>query len=175
MGDDSWTKFYSQTLHNYVKNVISPAIMAKKGNLRNLLEEYLKQWQDYVILTYTLGKIFAPCNRYLTGEDVGLYQLSVDAFRKSFYGEYQAPLRNIILDEIEKDRKEEKVDKQFLKETIKEIFINMGYVNNIQIKKEKDTLFLTGKKTMEVYERDFEKYFLQETGKFYEQESNSWK
>ena len=131
--------------------------MAVTGNLEILLAEYLKQWKNYVILTFTMGKIFAPCNRYLTGEDVGLYQLAVDAFRQSFYGKYQAPLRNVIMDEILKDREGENIDKNYLKEMIKEIFINMGFVTNIDIQRKKNgELYLTGEKTLERYDEDFE-------------------
>ena len=128
-------------------------------------------------MTFTLKNIFGPCSRYQTESEEGLAELSVKAFRQSFYNKFNKSLLKVILEQILRDRIGEDVNVQLLKDTIRAIFINNGYERNIKITKDSVTkeIMLTGTKSMKSYEEDFEKALIEDTTDFYQKRSAEWR
>lgn len=83
-------------------------------------------------------------------------------------------LRRSILQEIQKDRENEIVDKDLIKESISQ-FIYMGYEKKTIIRKLPQGDFCWfGEKNLLLYDQDFESHLKTATKEFYEQKSEKW-
>ena len=82
-------------------------------------------------------------------------------------------VRRCILDEIEKDRQNEIIDKDLLKEAVLQ-YIYMGFDKRTVIKKEEGSsnpIHWTGEKNLMKYDSEFEAYLLKATTEFYKKQS----
>lgn len=84
-------------------------------------------------MTFILNHIFSPCLKYQSESDKGLAEMSLIAFRESFYSKFNRPLLKVILEQILGYRKEDEVNTELLKDTIKAIFIDTGFEKGIKI------------------------------------------
>ena len=64
VGDASWLQVYEQTLKDYVAKDISPEIMKYKSDLNEFQKVFVKWWNNYMLITFTLNNIFRPCVRF---------------------------------------------------------------------------------------------------------------
>ena len=151
--------------------------MKYKSDFVELQKVFVKWWNNYMLMTFTLKNIFGPCMKYQSETDQGLPEISIITFRKSFYSKYNRSLLGVILDQIKGYRMEQDVNSELLKNTIKAIFINTGFEKNIKIAKDSVTkeITVTGVKTMKSYENDFEAAMLEETTSFYKTKAAEWR
>jgi hypothetical protein len=84
------------------------------GDSRDLLEEYVDQWNKYTILTFSLKKMFDYLDRYYlkSGSErcQSLTDTALSKFREIIFQKRKAEFVNAILQEIHKDRESEIVD-----------------------------------------------------------------
>lgn len=91
---------------------------------------------------------------------MNLTETALSFFREEIFKTRMTDLRKAILVEIRKDRENEFVDQDLIKEAVKQ-FVFMGYKKNIEIKRyprtDSATLYWSGERDLTLYDREFEK------------------
>jgi hypothetical protein len=125
-----------------------------------------------------MKKIFDYLDRYhlKNSGSSTLTDTALDFFRKNIFTNRMVQVRRCILDEIEKDRQNEIIDKTLLSQSILQ-FIYMGFDKRSQIKKDDSSsnpIRWTGEKNLMKYDTEFESYLLKATTEFYRKQSDVW-
>jgi hypothetical protein len=100
---------------------------------------------------------------------VSLTDTALELFRKNIFADRMVQIRRCILEEIEKDRQNEIIDKDLLKKAVLQ-FIYMAFEKRTVIKREDGSMNpcqWTGEKNLMKYDSEFEAYLLKATTEFY--------
>ena len=148
------------------------------GQSQEFLKEYCEQWKKFAIFTFCMKKIFEYLDRYhlKNAGALSLTDTALEYIRKNIFTSRITQLRRCILDEIEKDRQNEIIDKDLLKEAVLQ-YIYMGFEKRTVIKREEGSsqpIRWTGEKNLMKYDVEFEAYLLKATTEFYRKQSDVW-
>ena len=55
---------YQQKLNDYISTEVYPALQHKSGESAEFLAEYVKQWNQYTLYTFSVIKMFNYLDRY---------------------------------------------------------------------------------------------------------------
>jgi len=132
---------YQQLLSNYMNNKIYTSIQSKVGDSKEFLAEYCQQWKNYTIFTFSMKKMFEYLDRYYLKNGAekcqNLTETALNHFKEKIFKNRMVDLRRCIMQEIKKDRENEIVDQDLIKESINQ-FIYMGFEKKVIIKKLED-------------------------------------
>ena len=115
---------YKKILQTYIKEQITSSIQMKVGDSREFLEEYVKQWRQYTIFTFSMKKMFDYLDRYFlkTSKPTdnnermqNLVETALYYFREKIFEKRKSEYVKAILSEIQKDRENEMVDQNLIK------------------------------------------------------------
>jgi len=113
---------YQSLLDNYITHKIYPNIQSKVGDSKEFLAEYVQQWKNYTIFTFSMKKMFEYLDRYYLKNGAekcqNLTETSLNHFKEKIFKYRMVDLRRSIMQEIHKDRENEIVDKDLIKESI---------------------------------------------------------
>ena len=127
----------------------------KMGDLPDglLLQEYIKQVNNFTILASCLSKVYNYIDRYYTMFNYFDKTLEVSqiTFREIVFTNFRSKLQDALLNEISKYRENEDVNWDIVHKTF-ETFINFGYEKNVNLKKVGDKLQWTGDKNLQIDE-----------------------
>jgi cullin 1 len=171
-------QYYGQMWEDYLHNVVAPATAAPETNAEKLVE-LSKRYKHFMTLLKKiwskqmflyLDRFYTPKKNLPTTRLVG-YQ----KWRQIIFAGKESGVQEAVLDLIYKDREGEPVDRDQLKTVIriwvdcglKQVTSNRGGTNANQTGPKEETSY-------EMYEEDFEKPFLQQTGEYYQTKSNQW-
>ena len=119
-------------------------------------------WGKYTIFVHSMNKVMNYLDRFhlKNAGDQSLTQTSLQIFRKNIYQRYLTDLRKSILEQIRKDRENELVDNNLVRDSIQQ-FIYMGFDQKVIIKKFEGSndLIWYGDKNLSRYDDEFEKSF----------------
>ena len=115
-------------MQNYILTNVAPKIEEKASDSKEFLSEYVAQWKNFSLFLFSMKKLMVYLDRYhlKTANQQSLTETSLIIFRKEIYTKKLVQLRRAILAEIQKDRDNELVDKDLIKEAIQQ-FLYMGF------------------------------------------------
>ncbi|XP_050216126.1 cullin-1-like isoform X2 [Mercurialis annua] len=147
---------YKQIFEDHITLKVLPCLREK--NDQELLQELVRKWGNYKIITRWLSKFFWFLGRYYipTRKLPSLQETSFIAFHNLVYGEVNSQIRNAAISMINMGREGEEIDEVLLK-NILAIYIEMGIDSN------------------KYYEQDFEEAMLKDSAAFYSRKSSNWK
>ena len=106
-----------------------------------------------------MRKLYDYLDRYFlknAGEKCqSLTETALSLFKKKIFEKRKFDLTKAILNEIYKDRENEIVDKDLIKDSVNQ-FIYMGYEKKVGMKKVNDQVVWNGEKNLLLYDKDFE-------------------
>jgi len=93
---------------------------SKKGASAQFLAEYNTLFKKYTLMVFTLYKIFCYLDKYFlkNANMQSLTEKALDLFRAKVFNKFIEDLRRSLLEEIRKDREDEVVEIDNLKEAI---------------------------------------------------------
>ncbi|XP_022545706.2 cullin-1-like [Brassica napus] len=146
---------YGGIFEDYDKHTMLPSIMEKHDEY--MLRELSRMWDINKIMVRWLSHFFFYLDRYfITRRSLpSLTEVGMTCFRDHVYNNVHFNVKQVIIALIHKEREGQQVDSALLK-NILDLFVQ------------------SGKGSMERYEDDFEKFFLQETASYYSRRSSSW-
>lgn len=165
-------EIYKTKLTEYINRVVNPAINTKINNSREFLVEYVQQWKQYSILVFAAKKMFDYLDRYYLKNGAeraqNLTETALGKFKDLVFQDKVGELRKSILEEIQKDRLNEIVDRDLIKDSIWQ-FMYMGFEKKTTIKKVdmSGEIHWVGQKNLPFYDQNFEGFLLQSTNSFY--------
>ena len=165
---------YTKTITKYHSEYTIPLIMSKSG--KELLWEFMTQWEKHSILTYWLNKIFNYLERmYMLGAHLGtLSQTGLSIFKKHVFDKLNATIVKTIFEEIEAEREGEMIDWNKLKKVLY-CYRTMG-ISNASVEKDPNTgeIIWLGNVNIQYYKEMFEGEFIKQTKDFYRKQSERW-
>jgi cullin 3 len=140
-----------------------------------LLREYIKQLDNFTILSRWLSKVFNYIDRYyLTFNQLDSTCLvCLKTFREVVFTDIREKLLSALMEEITKHREKEDVNWEVLHKTI-ETFINVGYKKDVKLVKVGENFQWTGEKNLQEYDDLFEATFINKSKEYYTMKSNEW-
>ncbi|KAI3903540.1 hypothetical protein MKW98_032194 [Papaver atlanticum] len=119
-------KIYRDVYNNYLRSIVLPAIQEKHG-------VFLLRWANYKVLVSKLWRYFhyldrhyTPRRRIPTVEDVGF-----GCFRKIVGELMKVRVKDAVISLISQEREGREIDQTLLKNVV-EIFVDLGYQNEMQ-------------------------------------------
>jgi len=166
---------FSERIYNKVATVVTKyfetnfvrALEQKRARTDNeFLEEFAQRWKQAKITAEGINRIFNYLNRYhVPNSDnlLDLLQNCFDIFKTTIYDKFSKNLRECVLKQIEKERNGIQVNRNLLRDNVY-IFIGLGQELKTQYQG----------KEMDIYKEDFERHFINQTKKYYENASDKW-
>jgi hypothetical protein len=151
-----------------------PKILSKSG--KELLWEFMAQWEKHTILTYWMKKIFTYLDRYYLPDHKmpSLSQSGLTIFKKEVFDQINKTIVKTIFDQIEAEREGEIVDWGRLKRILY-CYRTMGHSSAIVEKDEKsEELVWQGTPNLQYYKEMFEGEFIRQTTEFYKKQADQW-
>ena len=149
-------------------------ITSKTG--KDLLWEFMSQWEKQGILTYWLKKIFAYLDRYYLPDRKlkSLSQTGLNIFKEQVFEKINKVIVKTIFELIEAEREGEVVDWVKLKKIL--YCYRMMGLTSATIEKEEKTgeLVWQGVQNLQYYKDMFEGEFIKQTTEFYKKQSDTW-
>uniref|UniRef100_A0A7S1N1C3 Cullin family profile domain-containing protein n=1 Tax=Eutreptiella gymnastica TaxID=73025 RepID=A0A7S1N1C3_9EUGL len=142
-------------IEKYLSERVNKQVQDKKGE--ELLRNVYTAW-DHHLLVVRWGKfMFRYLDEYYTKNQniCNLRIMMLKCFCTAVYEKIKTDLRQVLLAEVQKERDGIEINRTYMKLVI-QLFVDMGMDTN------------------EIYENDFEKYFLQDTAKFYKRAASLW-
>jgi len=163
--------YYKEITKNYLFEVVVPHVRGQNGD--TVLSAYLKSWNDFAMLTTLLQRMFVYLDRlYLKEKNLGtLGTTALDMF-VMFFKEIQAILRTEMLILFTKDRNGEVINRDLLRDIV-ESFVKIG-MKNAEPKKRVNGFTWEGTDNLDLYEKEFEHYFLINARQEYQGKANLW-
>lgn len=118
--------------------------------------------------------MFDYLNRYHLKNQAmsSLGQTALKKFNELFYPKIEGTLRELLLQDISKDRNGEMVNREILKKVI-QCYVDMGLVNARAMNQNQNFIW-QGDKKLDIYEQRFEQPFLTYSRKEFEDKANLW-
>jgi hypothetical protein len=170
---------YMHLLADYITQKVYPAIQAKVGDSRELLAEYVYQWEKFTVFTFSMKKLFEYLDRYYlkNGSErcQNLVETALNQFKDKVFKQRMSDLRWSILEEIKKDRESEITDKDLIKQAIMQ-FIYMGFEKKTILKKLDGSgeMIWVGEKNLLLYDQDFEAHLKTNTREYFQKKAEIW-
>ena len=113
-------EYYQSILKRFLEQNVLPKLELKVTDSNQFLMEVVHQWRQYSIFTYSNTKIFEYLDRgYIKHQSqVVLSDLALHIYKRNIFEGKKAQLRAAILDQIQKDRNDELVDKELIKRAV---------------------------------------------------------
>uniref|UniRef100_A0A0G4IB85 Cullin family profile domain-containing protein n=1 Tax=Chromera velia CCMP2878 TaxID=1169474 RepID=A0A0G4IB85_9ALVE len=168
-------QFYTETIQGYCKSIVE-GIQELRG--RPLLEAIAAQWEKITILVYWMQRLFTYLDRYFTrnnNENPDLFQCGLLQFQRTVYDPLKLFVKEATIDEINKERDGESVDRKMLRRII-EMYCTVGdrEVKIVKVKTATEEQLLWQSTQKGLYKTDFEESFLEASGHYYERASTLW-
>ncbi|CAH8336681.1 unnamed protein product [Eruca vesicaria subsp. sativa] len=154
---------YSDQLYNkfrgifeeYAKQTVLPSIMEKHDEY--MLREFSQRWDINKIMVKWLSHFFFYLDRFYTARAnlPNLNKAGMTCFRDHVYESIHFNAKQVIIALIHKEREDQQIDRALLKNVL-------------------DLFVQNGMESMDRYENDFEKFFLEETTSYYSRKASSW-
>ncbi len=111
-------QLYVSTIESYIKKDALAYINSRPKV--EFLEAFVKVWENYTMFAKLLDKMFDYLNRYfLKNQSMSsLGQTALKKFNELFYPKIKETLRELLMQNISKDRNGETVKRQVLKKVI---------------------------------------------------------
>lgn len=130
-------------------------------------------------MVFALKKMFEYLDRYYLKNGAeraqNLTETALSKFKDLVFTDKRVELRRSILEEIQKDRLNEIVDKDLIKDSIWQ-FMYMGFEKKTTIKKIDGSgeFHWVGEKYLLLYDQGFEQYLMEATNDFYLKKAEIW-
>jgi len=172
-------EFYKELWTEYLTDVVAPATAAPETNSEKLVELSRRYKHFMILLKTTWSKqIFLYLDRFYTPKKNLPTTLLVgyQKWREIIFQGKESGVQEAVLDLIYKDRQGEVVDRDQL-QTVIRIWVDCGLKQDTSRASANNASQNTGRREItsyEMYEKDFEDPFLQQTRDYYEAKSNQW-
>ncbi|GAA0159572.1 ubiquitin-protein ligase [Lithospermum erythrorhizon] len=142
-------------LSHYISVKVLPSLRGKADEV--LLQELLKQWNNYKIMTYWLSRFFHYLERSFikVRKLLTLKETSHLVFYELVYGEINDLIRGAVISMIRNEREGREIDQALVKNVL-HIYIQMCA------------------DSVKYYEKDFEGAMLDDTASFYSTTAKDW-
>lgn len=144
------------TLKAYLRSSTLPALNKLRGK-EVMLKELDRRWGNHKLMVKWVTRTFSYIDRYYVkrNEEFPLEKAGYMCFKKEVFDPIVSDVRKAALDIVRRERDGEAVDRSLLKQVLA-IFVEMGM----------------GK--LDVYTKEWETPFLEDTGEFYRRTSLKW-
>ena len=129
-------QIYEDKLQAHIKNRVIAQLDAKIGDSAQFLREYNILSKKYMLMVYTMNKIFYYLDKYFLKNalKMSLSEKALDLYRTNVFDKYLVQLRKSIFEEIRKDREDEVVEKNEIKYSVLQ-FVHMGSHEKVTLQK----------------------------------------
>jgi AraC-like DNA-binding protein len=169
-------EYLKGVLTGHLRDTALTKLRALEGNA--LLKEFMRQWNNYLMLSKWMSKMFNYLDRYyLKFSNMDSTVLTaIKLFKSVVFDTLKQELVDAVLEEIRKWREGDDVDWAVLHLVI-ESFITIGITKNAKIEKGtsgEGSFKWGGEQNLHEYDGLFEKTFLQHTKEYYKQQADQW-
>mmetsp|Transcript_133 Transcript_133/g.406 ORF Transcript_133/g.406 Transcript_133/m.406 type:complete len:742 (+) Transcript_133:275-2500(+) len=146
---------YKHSFNEYIEEAVLPKLREKTGEF--MLKELRHRWGNHKVMVRWLSRIFNYLDRYyITRHSLAsLHDVGLVCFRDLIFDELRKPVKDAVLHMINMEREGEQIDRALVKGVL-EIFVDIGMGG------------------LDVYERDFEFFLLEDTAIYYKRKAASW-
>ena len=153
--------YFERIINSYIVDHLIPFTKGKQGE--QMLEAFVKCWQNFSMFSKLMEKMFDYLNRYYLKNQClpQLGEKCMSYYKDIYYDRQKNELRTAVLLQITKDRKGQVINRETVKKAL-QCYVDMGLVQPRPMKSGNEFVW-QGDKNLTVYDQEFEEPYLNHT------------